>query len=509
MAQNDPMMEKDLIKHARTTLIFPRFSPAIGGILLLSILTGLSVAALSPSMVLTGLGVIVAIALFTFSDQTVLLVSVLVLSVSFSSAFWLDHRIYVGDFPLSIPDGIVVLYGLYGLVMWLRKGASLVASGGRTLLILWFLYNSVWTIGLGLNSGNSAYAILQEYRLVLYATIAYFATLVIFHPERHLPVLMRNLIWAGLIVSIWQLVITISGRQMAPEEIVFMTGSAIGRVLRDVNLPLYFAGTALMFLVVTKIRVPFILGKTGHLVWILIPIFVTAMLISLTRTVWFSLAISVLLLFSYILVTHLSADRLLRWLVLIFGFLVTLFAISLLVQIFLPSVYQAVSLTLNFTLFSKDTTRYERSQIILGLVQDFYNSGEIWSGIGFGNMWSGATRMGLYYNLHNTYLAYMVIGGLPGLLLFLGIWIYPLIVYVRLLRRSPGVVLRAFGVASVMNWIMTSTLMLAMPPHWTESALFGLTLGIASILGRNQTGRQIFVMPTPRSGCDSSIRNCI
>jgi hypothetical protein len=353
-------------------------------------------------------------------------------------------------------------------------------------LIIWFLYNSVWALGLGLNSGNPAYAVLQEYRLVLYATIAYFTTLAIFRAERHLPVVMRTLIWAGLIVSTWQLAITISGGQTVTEEIVFITGDAIGRTLRDVNVPLYFAGTALIFLGVAKMRAPFILGKIGQLVWILVPVFSIAMVLSLTRTVWLSLAISVLLLFQYILVTHHSTNRLARSLVLIVGVLVTFVAISIVVQTFLPSVYQSVGLTIDLSLFSKDSTRYGRSEIILSLLRFLYDSGQIWSGMGFGNMWSGATRIGPHYNLHNTYLAYMVIGGLPGLLLFLGIWIYPLIVYLCLLRRSVGGILRAFALSSIMNWVMISTLMFVMPPHWTESALFGLTLGIASILAEGK-----------------------
>ena len=118
----------------------------------------------------------------------------------------------------------------------------------------------------------------------------------------------------------------------------------------------------------------------------------------------------------FILAIQRSTGRLLRLLPLIVGLLVTLFTIFLIVQAFLPPVYQAVGLTLDLTLFSEDSTRYERSEIMLSLLQFFHDSGQMgWNRLG--NMWSGATRMGMHYNLHNTYLAYMVIGGLPGLLL--------------------------------------------------------------------------------------------
>jgi hypothetical protein len=488
MARSIPINRKDLSKQALQIPTYSKVPPAIVCIILLSILAGVSVVILASDTIFLGLGAMVLLALFIYKDQTVVLLSLVVFSAAVSSAFWLDHRILLGDFPLSIPDGIIALYGLYGVIMWLRKGASRVGNDGRVLLIIWFLYNSVWGLGLGLYSGNPVYAILQEYRLVLYTTIAYFTTLVIFRPERHLPVVMRNLIYAGLIVSIWQLAITISGHQMGTEEIVFLTPGGIGRTLRDVNVPLYFAGTALIFLVVVKMHAPLILKKTGSLVWIIGPIFLTPMLLSMTRTVWFCLGISIILLVLYIFAFQRSTGRLLRLLPQIVGLLFILFTIFVIVQKFLPSVYQAIGMTLDLTLFSEDSTRYERSEIMLGLIGYFYDSGQIWGGIGFGNMWSGATRMGVHYNLHNTYLAYLVIGGVPGLLLFLGVWIYPIIVYLRLLRRSPGVVVRAFAVASIMNWIMMSPLMLAMPPHWTESAFFGITLGIASVLGHSRPG---------------------
>ena len=500
MARSVPINGKDLGKHPLPIPTYSGVSLPIVSIILLSILAGVSVVLLPYDTIFLGLGAMALLVLFIFKDQTVLLLSLLVLSGAVSSGFWLNHRIAAGDFPISIPDGIIVLYGLYGAIMWLRKDAFHVGSGVRVLLIIWFLYNSVWGLGLGLYSGNPVYAIFQEYRLVLYATIAYFTTLVIFRPERHLPVVMRNLIYAGLIVSIWQLAITISGRQMGTEEIVFITGGGVGRTLRDVNVLLYFAGTALIFLVVVKMHAPFILRKTGPLVWIIVSIFLTPMLLSMTRTVWLCLGISIFLLFLYILAIQRSTGRLLRLLPLIVGLLVTLFTIFLIVQAFLPSVYQAVGLTLDLTLFSEDSTRYERSEIMLSLLQFFHDSGQIWGGIGFGNMWSGATPMGMHYNLHNTYLAYMVIGGLPGLLLFSGIWIYPLIVYLRLLRRSPGVVLRAFAVASIMNWIMFSPLMLVMPPHWTESALFGMTLGIASVLAQTRPGNKCLSTSIPARG---------
>jgi hypothetical protein len=105
-------------------------------------------------------------------------------------------------------------------------------------------------------------------------------------------------------------------------------------------------------------------------------------------------------------------------------------------------------------------------------------------GLGFGNMSTGADRFGPYTSIHNAYMWYMVIAGLPGLLLFLALYMSPLIVYLRLLTRSVDAVTHSYVIASIVNWLVMSVIMLGSPALWTNAGLFGMMLGIASVLAK-------------------------
>lgn len=458
------------------------------GILLLSVLVGLFTAH-SPIATLSLLiGIIFTIIVLYHSiDKTSFQISAVILSSSVSMGFWLDHRITIGIFPVTMPDIIIVFYGLYGIKKFIQSGH--IQSGGTIglLLALWFLYNSSFCVVKGFVDGNSAYAILQELRLVVYAAIAYFATLVVFRTKKHLPVVMLNVIGAGLIVSIWQIAITVSGRGMSSDKIVFMIGNAVGRTLRDVNLPLYFASTALVVLFVLKKHAPFILGKARRWAWALTLLFITAPILSMTRTVWISLGLSLFLITIYYLYITFRSGRLVHLCISIVGLLAVVALAYTTVQVFLPSVREAIKLTLSYTVNSYDDTLLIRLNTPMMLIQNLSANGRLWSGLGFGNMWSGATHPGPYKDVHNVYFSYLVIGGIPGFLIFLSLWVSPIVVYIKLLFRHPDNITKAYTISSIINWTVMSVIIYAMPPHWSEAAWFGMALAITSVLTRKRS----------------------
>jgi len=149
----------------------------------------------------------------------------------------------------------------------------------------------------------------------------------------------------------------------------------------------------------------------------------------------------------------------------------------------IPGAYESVAKTWSYSFSTSDTTSFDRLYSTDAVLRYLgTDAGTLMIGLGFGNMWSGTTREGPFVDVHNAYLAYAVIGGLVGLALFLAVWCAPAVIYRGLLRRDLDKMTKAYVVASSINWVVMSLLLTVMPPHWTESLLFGVTLGIATAL---------------------------
>lgn len=459
--------------------------------MLVTIIAGALIPVISPITSLIGLGIIIMFIFTALMDKTVLLISVMILLNAVAYGFWLEHRIMVGAFPISIPDIMIMIYGLYGIIRWLRAGRIGWGRGIGVLLAIWFMYNSSLGLAMGLEEGNPAYAVLQEYRLILYVAIAYFTTLVVFHPERHLRVVIFSQIAAGLLVSIWQFWITLSGSGLEASQIVLETKDGIGRLLRDVGLPGTMAASALVVLAVIQIRAPTILGKARRWTWGLFPVFVAASFLSMTRTVWVSMALSMGLLFLFFVLAGRKGIRSSRLIILVAFFLAVIPLVFTMVRILFPEVYQALESVWDMSFSYQDGTFVTRLEQWHDTWNFLWDEGwSFYSGLGFGNISAGAVRFGPYTSIHNAYMWYMVIAGLPGLLLFLALWISPLIVYLRLLTRSLEAVTHSYVIASIVNWLVMSVVMLGSPALWTNAALFGMMLGIASVVGKRYADRK-------------------
>ena len=462
------------------------------GFVTLALLAGVASVLVAPSLVLWGLGgVIVLFCMVLFDSAKMLLVTV-ILSTAVDYNFWLEYRIKFGEFPVSIPDAVAVAYGI-GIFAVLRLKRTRPISAGGVIglcLTIWFLYNSTVSLFEGILASNPVYAILAESRLVFYAALAYFATLLVFRPERHLPIVMLAQIAAGLLVSIWQFGITLLGRGQEPSQIVFETQFGIARLLRDVGLPGTFAGTALVVLIIIQMMAPSVLGKLRRWAWGLVPLFVVASVFSMTRTIWVSMALSIGLLLLFFVIAGRKAIRLSRLIILVAVFLVVIALVLMMGRILLTEVYQAIEQAWLLSFSYQDFSLVERWEQTREVWKSLGEDGwAFWTGLGFGNIGSGADKFRPFAGIHNAYMWYMVIGGLPGLLLFLALWMSPLIVYIRLLDRSLDAVAHAYVVASIINWVTVSVVMLVSPALWTNAALFGMILGIASVLGKTYAAR--------------------
>jgi hypothetical protein len=418
--------------------------------------------------------------------------SFLLLSVIFSSAisitYWLDNRIMIGGFPLSIPDIVIIIYGFYGIIYWSRTGASRFDKFGF-LLIAWFVYCSFVGLIVGIDMGNPLYAILQEYRVVLYTVIGYFSTLAIFNPDKHLKIIILGFILAGMIVCVWQLSITIFGTYLGEGDILNISADGISRSLRDVNLPLYFASYALIFLGITYLEAPECLGLMKKFVLPLMLIFITVPLLSMTRTIWVSEAISAVMLIIYYFRYYVRRKKTQRVFYLIAIVLVCLGIVTVIFSELLPSVYNSLIIVwnLSFSANNIDTTYNDRFYAPLVLISYLWENGFLfWVGMGFGNMQSGANVYGPFTSLHNVYLCYMVYSGFIGFLLYLVVWFTPLIVSIRLLIENFSPIKKAYLYGSAMNMTILSILIYTMPPHWAESALVGVSFAIVTILSSDK-----------------------
>jgi hypothetical protein len=462
--------------------------PRLGAIALLAMLLG------AGSVVLIVVGPTAEFALslaallyFVYAgaiDTSSTIISLTIFCTAVSQTFWLEHRLIVAGIPLSGPDLLIVVLGVFGLL----KSWSLRCPRNSTgpigyWLVAWAAYNSIIGIGIGLSSGNPPYAVFQEYRLVLYACVAYVVTLRIFKPKQHVRVVIVSWIGAGVMVCLWQLLISAAGAGMSTEEIFYVTEDSVGRVLRDINLPVYFAGTALLLTVMTLLYSPQTLGRGRRFAWILIPLFLSAPLLSMTRTVWVSLIVDLAALWIYFSVRALRTGRV-RQILLISGLVVFgVVLVPVVIRGIMPSLYMAIQSAWDYTLSTSDRSSYARAEAIPLVLDNLMSRGAaLFTGLGFGNMWSGATRIGPFNDLHNVYLAYVVIGGIPGLVLYLAVWISPLQAYRRVLKSVPEPSVKAYVLASVINWLMLSILMFAIPPHWIEAAWFGTSLAIATNL---------------------------
>ena len=429
-----------------------------------------------------------------FVDWTGILISTIILTSSFSAQYWLEHRVAIASFPVSVPDAVAALFGLCGLVSWLRSPRVRLDAIGR-LVLLWLLYNSIVAVTVGLSAGNSVYAVAQEYRLVVYAATGYFATLMLFETRGHLAVVFVSSVAAGVVVSVWQLVITALGREMATTEMVYIIPGGISRALRDVGLPLYVAGSALVTLVVTQMEVPGLWRRARGVIWLAVPVFCIAILLSMTRTVWVSLVASAVLSLLYVIVAgrH-TARNILQALLFIVILGSTLVLARTMIREVVPTVYEAIEMTWSYSFSASDTTYFNRVDSTKPLL-DYLGTeaNALLIGMGFGNMWSGTTREGPFVDVHNAYFAYLVIGGLVGLALFLAVWCAPAVIYWWLLRRDLDRMTRAYVVASSINWLVMSLLLTSMPPHWTESVLLGVMLGIATLLRYRQVGKPMWL----------------
>ena len=419
--------------------------------------------------------------------ETSIFLFLLIVLCGSSISFWQLYRFNVAKVPISVPDIVIIAYGIYGVFKWLgAKRRFRIGSIGR-LVIIWFLYQSVVGISTGLINGNPPYAIFQEYRVVFYAAIAYFATLSVFRLQRHLSVVIWGILVAGVVASTWQLWISYSGRDILQDNIAYLTADYIGRTLRDVNIPLYFAGPALMALVAAQFEAPEMLGRWRFVLWGLAPILLISPLLSMTRTVWIAISLSALMVIAYVTSYSYRHKRLSVFVLICVLFVMTLLVANRLLQVFLPGVYEGAKVTVQNTLSLSDRGFVDRlnapSQVFLYFSE---NGWRYITGLGFGNMWSGATSLGPLIGLHNVYLAYLVFGGLPGLLIFLWVWARPIPVYYRLLFKysdrqiSPRV--RIYILAIAVNWVMLTVIMTAMPPHWAEAAFFGINMAIITIL---------------------------
>ena len=478
----------------RGKLVLNKKLLSLTGVLLLAMLIGASVPIIPTDLFLGAAGIVIAFVLMASVDTTSLLLSMLILSTGVSMSFWLDYRVMIGPFPLSAPDAIIAVYGFYGFSRWLREHRRRSIGPIGFIIATWLAYYSLAGLVVGIGSGNPIYAVLQEYRLVLYTTIAYFTTLVVFRPERHLPIVVLSLIATGFMVCAWQAVITVATRgQMAADEAVYVYEGVIFRSGRDPTLLSYFAAFGLIFLVVSHTETRGILGMSRRWIWVLAPILMVVPFFSVTRTTWFSMIISSGMLLLYLFFTNLHNRRVLHVMLLFCVFLIVLLGSYTLLQLLLPTTLESMRTTWDYTLSAEeDVTRKQRIDIPLRLLNYLFldaSDTELTFGLGFGNMWSGATSIGPFRDIHSVYLAYMVIGGVIGLLIFLTLWISLGVAYFRVLSRTPDDLTRAYVISSVMSYIVFSVLMFAMPPHWTESAWLGLTLGIASILTEKNAPR--------------------
>lgn len=404
-----------------------------------------------------------------------------IMTASVNYSVLLDNRIAVGSYPISIGDLVVIAYAYYGIVRLWHDRRPQTGGAMGLLLIIWLIYNSLVGVGIGLLERSTTYGILQEYRLVLYTAIAYFVTVLVFRPKRHLRSIILGQVAAGVLVSLWQLAITISGRGLGLNEIVTLEGA--GRTLRDINLPLSFAGTALVLLTAVHVEAPQVLGKARHFTWVLVPLFISASVLSLTRTVWFSIVLSGLLSLLLPVIGAPTEKRFCRLILVGVSGIVFAAVVFGAIRLLLPETYEALAVVWNATFSFQDISFWERVEQPLDLWSYFWsNPSAFWFGEGFGSISTGAVQYGPFTNIHNAYLWYMVFGGLLGLLLFVVLWTWPLIVYVRVRRSSSDSVERAFAAASIVNWIVTSAVMLGSPALWTNAALTGLQLGVASRL---------------------------
>jgi hypothetical protein len=432
-------------------------------------------------------GILGFVLLMRTDKASVFLFLLIVLSAS-SLTFWQQYRLNIASFPISVPDLAVIAYGIYGIIKWLGAGKRHSIGVIGRFVIIWFLYQSVVGISIGLINGNPPYAIFQEYRIVLYATIAYFATLSVFRPQRHFSVVIWGILLAGVFASIWQMWISYSGRDISQANIAFITTEYLGRTLRDVNIPLYFAGPALMALVAAQFEAPALLGRWRLLLWSLAPILFVVPLLSMTRTVWVASVMSTLLVIVYV-ASYTLRHRRLPVLILFFVFfiLALLFANQFL-HTFLPAIYEGATFSLQYTFSFVDQGIIDRLNAPAQLFSYFSENGWRYiTGLGFGNMWSGAIRPG-------PYLSYLVIGGFPGLVLFLLVWASPVPVYYRLLFKKSGrqmsPIVRVYILAVAVNWVMLTVIMMVMPPHWAEAAFYGINLAILTIMD-NITSRWV------------------
>jgi hypothetical protein len=415
-----------------------------------------------------------------------LLFAIIVVSAS-SLNFWLQRRFEVLGAPVGVPDVLVIAYGVYGLYRWLKGGMPYPLGRIGKLVTIWFLYNSAVGVTLGALSGNPPYAIFQEYRLILYSTVSFLATMVVFRPKRHLPAILWGMLAAGVLASAWQMGISVSGRDVLADQAVYVGTDFIGRTLRDVSIPLYFAGPALMVLVAAQFEAPVLLGRARLALWSMVPLLLVAPLLSMTRTVWVAIALTTFLVFLYVIRHSLSRRRLPTLIVFLVAVALCLVLVSQLLRIFLPNVYEGAILAVQYTFEAADRTAAERLNIPMRLLASFSENGwHFLTGIGFGNMWSGAIQQGPFNNLHVVYLSYLVIGGVPGMILFLLVWSTPVPLYYRLLfhrgSRPLDPTTRVYVLAAAANWVMLTIIMAVMPPHWAEAAWFGISLAVVSTL---------------------------
>src|SRR4051794_35766221 len=99
---------------------FSRLNISYPIFLLLAMAAGLFVAAMPPEATLIALGAGLVLVLFFVVEPDILLITLVIVSTSVSVNYWLDHRFQVGSFPISVPDLVLVAFGLYGFVRCFR-----------------------------------------------------------------------------------------------------------------------------------------------------------------------------------------------------------------------------------------------------------------------------------------------------------------------------------------------------------------------------------------------------
>jgi len=243
--------------------------------------------------VLAGLVLVGAVALVALRSLPAAMAIVLYVCTGLSYSLVLEYRLqsrgllFDLSLPFSIIDACAVLMALSLLVAWgtVKRRASL----PRYLILPLWLYLGAVLIGVlyGISQGNPRYALLKDLRVQVYFLLALFATAVFGGRREFMRLLVGVFVVSALSVSVLQF-----ARMLGVEN------ATTFEAVRDVSIPIYIAPIASAFLTLLWFS-----GKSRLSTTIFVPlqaIYLLAVLLSFTRSVWVQLVITYVLVFLFL-----------------------------------------------------------------------------------------------------------------------------------------------------------------------------------------------------------------